>query len=124
MSQDKKTLGARGEDIAQKYFENKGYETIARNWHAGRYGEIDLIVTSGSEVIFIEVKTRSGVDYGYPEEAVNKAKQIKWRGAAMAFTLRYPQLPINIRFDVIALILAKNGDILSLKHYEGVELTG
>ena len=123
MYKDKKSVGNLGEDIAQKFLENNGYQIITRNWHAGKYGEIDLIAThSSGEVVFVEVKTRSGLGFGYPEAAVNKSKQIKLRNAAMSFALKYPQLPKNIRFDVIAIVLGVDGQVADLKHYKNVEL--
>lgn len=109
--------GRRGEDIAAEFLEQKGYRIAVRNFRAGK-GEIDLIVwtASGDQLVFVEVKTRSGDGFGGPEEAVNKRKQrvmVRTAGEYMD-TIRYEW---EIRFDIIAVIL-QNGRLLTIRHIE------
>lgn len=109
--------GRRGEDIAAEFLEQKGYRIAMRNFRAGK-GEIDLIVwpASGDQLVFVEVKTRSGDGYGGPEEAVNKRKQrvmVRTAGEYMA-SIDYEW---EIRFDIIAVIL-QNGRLLTIRHIE------
>ena len=109
--------GAVGEAAARAFLEKQGYTILAQNWHAGRWGEIDIIAQQGDELVFVEVKARRGAGFGYPEEAVNRAKQAKLRGAGQAYLTSHPQLPQKARFDVIALVLTKPGQVFDLKHY-------
>lgn len=51
-------LGTRGEYLARRYFHRRGYHLLEKNWRHG-HGEIDLIMASRKEVVFLEVKTRS-----------------------------------------------------------------
>jgi putative endonuclease len=67
-------LGKRGEEIAKEYLENKGYQILKMNWRHKR-AEIDLIARHEKTLIFIEVKTRSSVDFGHPEEFVDWKKE-------------------------------------------------
>ena len=63
-------MGARGEDEAAKYLQNKGYTILKRNFHS-KFGEIDIIAKINNTVCFIEVKTRKNNRYGRPAEFVN-----------------------------------------------------
>lgn len=107
--------GKRGEAAVCDYLINQGYDIVSTNWHAGRWGEIDIIATIDDEIVFVEVKTRRGVGFGYPEEAVNKTKQKKLQGAAQAFLIAHPHLPQKSRFDVAAIILSPTDEIQDIK---------
>ncbi len=63
-------FGRHGEDLARTFLEALGYGFIARNWHC-RSGEIDLIMRDGTEIVFVEVKTRHGERAGRAEDAVS-----------------------------------------------------
>ena len=65
----RRALGHWGESVAATHLEAKGYVILARNWRC-RLGEIDLVAQLGDVVIFVEVKTRRGRDFGLPEEGV------------------------------------------------------
>jgi len=109
--------GRLGEDIAAEYLAKKGYRIAVRNFRAGK-GEIDLIAwtAEGDQLVFVEVKTRSGDGYGGPEEAVNKRKQrvmVRTAGEYME-SIHYEW---EIRFDIIAVIL-QNGRLLTIRHLE------
>ncbi|MGF0248603.1 YraN family protein, partial [Rhodococcus erythropolis] len=49
-------LGARGEDVAVEFLIDSGLEIVERNWRC-RYGELDVVATSGDRIVFVEVKT-------------------------------------------------------------------
>ena len=70
---EKKEFGNKGEDIAIEYLEKRGYIILERNFYC-RQGEIDIIAKDKNEIVFIEVKSRSSIQYGCPSEAVNKQK--------------------------------------------------
>ncbi len=103
MPHDRQRFGSSGEAQARDFLVELGYVVVAENWHAGRYGELDLVALDAGTLVFVEVKTRRGVGFGRPEEAVNTAKQAKLRLAAEAFRLAHPQLPQEFRFDVVAI---------------------
>lgn len=68
--------GRFGEEIAKKYLENKGYWVISKNYHI-RGGEIDLVMQKDGIIVFVEVKFRSGKNYGTGQEAITGAKKQK-----------------------------------------------
>ena len=71
---DNKIIGDGGERLAEAYFISKGYRILNKNYRTD-IGEIDLIVTNETDLVFAEVKTRSGLGYGYPAEAVTFSKR-------------------------------------------------
>ncbi len=98
-------LGKTGEDIAGLFFEEKGYIVTHRNWRC-KAGEIDLIINKDAEWRFIEVKMRSGIKYGYPEEAVTEYKSENFYGAISEFLSKNPQInEDNVHADILAIIL-------------------
>ena len=100
-------LGARGEDIAVRYLEGIGLEVVERNWRH-RTGELDIVAREGDTVVFVEVKTRSGIGYGTPAEAVTYFKQTRIRGLAL-YWLALQQGPwVQIRFDVVAILVGRD----------------
>ncbi|GAA1965147.1 YraN family protein [Microbacterium deminutum] len=75
----KDELGRAGEDRAARYFEERGYRILSRNWRC-RAGELDLVVADRSHVVVVEVKTRRGDAFGHPFEAIDARKRSRlWR---------------------------------------------
>ncbi|MBI3626980.1 YraN family protein [Candidatus Uhrbacteria bacterium] len=95
-------LGQLGEDLALRFLLSKGFRLVDRNWHC-RYGEIDLIMTDGPELVFVEVKLRSGSGFGHPEEAVNYFKLKKFRLAVSSYLSQHRCF--NYRIDVVTVVL-------------------
>ena len=62
----RKVLGEKGETLACTFLQGKGYKIIQRNYRSS-YGEIDIIAWHDRILVFIEVKTRTNLTYGYPE---------------------------------------------------------
>lgn len=79
-----RAVGARGEAIAAAYLEGLGYRVLDRNWHS-RFGELDLVVVDprGTEgdatLVAVEVKTRTGLGYGHPLQAITQRKADRLR---------------------------------------------
>lgn len=99
-------LGQKGERIAANYLKKKGWKLIDTNFRT-RFGEIDLIFTFESEIIFVEVKTRNSHKFGYPEEAVN-AQKIKHLQATAETFLKIHKTQKSPRFDIIAITFEKS----------------
>ena len=96
---DKKTIGDKGESFAVRLYEKSGYTVTDRNYHS-RYGEIDLIAESETEICFVEVKTRNLSSMGKPSEAVDYRKQKKLTLTAMKY-LGEKECFKQPRFDVL-----------------------
>lgn len=106
---DNKIIGDSGEKLAQAYLVSKGYRVLNTNYKTD-LGEIDLVVTNETDLIFVEVKTRSGLDYGYPAEAVTFAKQKKISQVAAQYIKRFRLYDVPVRFDVIEVFI-RDGEI-------------
>ena len=96
---DRRALGARGEDAVAGWYRARGCEVVARNWRC-REGEVDLVVRCGRTLVFCEVKTRRSDAFGAPAEAVTRAKQVRLRRLAAAFLAQAPVGAPEVRFDV------------------------
>ena len=103
MSLQKKQKGALGERIAGRFLFWRGFHIIERNWRC-KSGEIDLIVRRGREYRFIEVKYRTTMEFGFPEEAVTVDKLRHIRCAMETYLLQLKTLPKHYQIDVIAIL--------------------
>src|SRR5690554_173368 len=101
---NKRKLGKYGEEKAVEYLEKKSYEILARNFRTNR-GEIDIIARDRQFIVFIEVKLRRSLAYGYPQAAVDYRKQVKIRQLAEYFLLKNGLKAEFIRFDVISIVI-------------------
>jgi len=108
------TLGKKGEELARKYLEDKGYLILETNWRHDR-DEVDIIAMDGDELVIVEVKTRSSDRYGEPEDDVSWAKE-KFLIRATEAYLEEKDLDIDSRFDIISIILNENE--CRIKHIE------
>ncbi len=97
-------LGRRGEDAAVRFLECKDYEILERNWTCIA-GEADIIARDEDTLVFVEVKTRTNIEKGLPEEAVNKTKRARYERNAAANLADYDIVDIAVRFDVISILL-------------------
>ncbi len=109
-----KELGAKGERAAAHFLERKGFEILETNWSCFA-GEADIIALDGSTLCFVEVKTRTGVQKGFPAEAVDAKKRARYEKIAACYLQHYEKTDICVRFDVISiLVLSKNRAFLRL----------
>ncbi len=104
-------IGEKGESLAESYLIDNGYQVIEKNWRTG-HKEIDLICTYEDLYIFVEVKTRTNVKQGMPEEAISEKKIKSVTEAAQIYL--YERKYKDIRFDVIAIIMS--GDKPEILH--------
>lgn len=109
MGRYNKDLGDFGEETAEAYLIDSGYEILCRNFCV-KGGEIDIVAMDNDTLVFIEVKTRSSSKYGYPSEAVDRKKLEHMRHAAEMYILENP-IESEIRFDVIEVYAALRDSI-------------
>lgn len=105
--------GSRGERIAEEYLLAKGFTILHRNWRTA-HKEVDLIAYEAGLLVFLEIKTRSGLLFGFPEESVTEAKQNHLRIAAEVFLEKFSEYK-TVRFDIISIVL-KDGAVADLRH--------
>lgn len=106
--------GKLGEDIALEYLLQTGYKLLERNWRC-RYKEIDLIVEGSDGVHIVEVRTRREPAAVAPEQTVGKDKQHHLEAAARSYA-GLGGKNREIHFDIVSVILDRDGRTVSLDH--------
>ena len=110
-------LGKLGEDLACTYLKQRGYKILTRNYRKP-VGEIDIICKIGEIIIFVEVKTRTSLEFGYPEEAVNNSKRKTIRTVARHYLQENNHYYKEIRFDVISILMQNKNQNQIINHIE------
>lgn len=106
--------GLKGEQIAEDFLVKNGYFILERNWRHGHH-EADLVCARDGQLIIVEVKTRKGTGYGFPEEAVTAGKKAFLAAAAQAYFDAHEGYSW-VRFDVVSILLDRNDRLLELLH--------
>lgn len=101
---NKRRVGAKKEVLAGKLLLLHGYEILETNYRT-KSGEVDIIARQGTYLVFVEVKYRSMVGFGEPQQAVDIRKQHKIRKVARDYCyLKHFPLDTPVRFDVVAIL--------------------
>ena len=108
--------GKAGEELAVAFLKNIGHRICKTNYQKAS-GEIDLITQEGDTLVFVEVKYRKNLDYGFPREAVNRTKQKRIAKTALWYIKEQQLDDVNIRFDVIEIYYCSDGEQV-INHFE------
>jgi len=100
--------GKIGEELAAGFLKKHGYKILFSNYR-NRFGEIDIIARNKNVICFVEVKCRSNIDFGLPQESVGDKKQKKLGLLGAEFLKAYNFLDCSARFDVVSVLLSKDG---------------
>lgn len=118
LADDRRALGAYGEQLAARYLLEHGLEVVERNWRCA-HGEVDVVARDGDCMVFCEVKTRRSVRFGDPLEAVDWRKAARLRRLAAAWLREHDARCARVRIDVIAILRPPVGPAV-LRHVVGV----
>jgi putative endonuclease len=113
----KQRLGKWGERIAADYLAAQGYLVCGHNVRTP-HGEIDLVVEKDGVIVFVEVKTRSGTEFGMPEEAVTKTKRDHLLASIAWYWQHSESLEKEWRVDVIAILRSERLIEPEIEHFE------
>ena len=111
-------IGDRGEAIAASFLEDAGYRVLERNYRFER-NEVDLVCLDpegGGEIVFVEVKTRTGTGYGPPEASITDEKKASLVEVSRAYLHERQLEGAPSRFDVVGILLTN--DDPQIEHYE------
>ena len=108
-------IGTNGELLAANFLKNKGFIILETNWRTGKR-EIDIIAEHSDSIVFVEVKTRSNFNFGFPEEAVTEAKKNLIKSAAQEY-FELNDCKKTVRFDIVS-ILQKGWNTQEINHIE------
>ena len=110
-------LGKLGEELAFQFLIQNNYEILERNWRFSR-AEIDLIAKIDDALVFVEVKTRSSIQYSKPEESVGQKKQNLMIDAAFVY-MEEQGYDWEIRFDIVSIFKPAYGKP-RIQHFKDV----
>jgi putative endonuclease len=113
----KDALGRYGEEVAAQHLVNAGMSILERNYRCDA-GEIDIVAMDGDVVVVCEVKTRAGLGFGRPVEAVTESKARRLRRLAVRWLDERNWHADEVRIDVIGVLPAHGG--FSIEHLRGV----
>lgn len=107
-------LGKLGEEMAVAFLQKNGYTILETNWTFQK-AEIDIIAKKENILAIVEVKTRSSIDFGLPQDFV-KPKKIQLLVKAVNEYVVKNDLDLNVRFDIIA--INKENSKYKMEHLE------
>ena len=107
-------LGKLGEEMAVEYLQKNGYDILETNWTFQK-AEIDIIAQKEYVLAIVEVKTRSSIDFGLPQDFV-KPKKIQLLVKAVNEYVISNDLDVEVRFDIIA--IHKEGKNYKIEHID------
>ena len=107
-------LGKVGEELAVDFLRKAGYEILETNW-VFQKAEVDIIAKKANLLAIIEVKTRSDISFGLPQEAVKQKKIQLLVKAVNEYVIR-KDLDVSVRFDIISIV--KSGNSFITDHLE------
>jgi putative endonuclease len=116
MSNSRRTLGQRAENYVADALRRGGYAILARNWHHGKLGELDIVARRSDQIVFVEVRARRGPAQDAADWAlasVGQRKQARLALLAEAFLTEHELADIAWRIDVAA--VSCDGDTLSME---------
>jgi putative endonuclease len=107
-------LGRLGEELAVEFLQKNGYDILQTNWTFQK-AEIDIIAQKDNVLAIVEVKTRSSVDFGLPQDFVKPAKIKLLVKAVNEYIISY-DLEAEVRFDIIA--ISKEDKAYKIEHIQ------
>jgi putative endonuclease len=114
---NRQEIGKLGEKAAQKFLKKRGYR-IRETGFRCRHGEIDIIAQQKDYLVFVEVRTKSNLDFGTPEESITQTKKERLIVSALTYTNTHQNLPSLWRIDVVAIELDDKGKVKRIELIE------
>jgi putative endonuclease len=108
MSMNRRDIGKLGEKLAQKFLKKRGYHIYETNFRC-QAGEIDIVARRRDYLVFIEVRTKSNLDFGSPEESITESKKKRLISSSLHYINTHHGLPTSWRIDVVAIEIDDKG---------------
>jgi putative endonuclease len=113
----RRDTGILGERLAQDFLKKRGYRILETNYRCPQ-GEIDIITKHKESLVFIEVRTKSSLKFGSPEESITQTKKAKIKTAAAQYQQTHRNLPQLWRIDMVAVELDQKGKLSRIELIE------
>jgi len=115
----RRDTGILGEKLARDFLKKRGYHIIETNYRCPE-GEVDIIARHRDFQVFVEVRTKTGPEFGSPEESITAAKKERLWAVASRYRQTKENPPELWRIDVVAVELDKRGKTLRIELIENV----
>ncbi len=106
----RRDTGILGEKLAKGFLKKRGYRILETNYRCPQ-GEIDIVAKHKDFLVFIEVRTKTSLEFGSPEESITPAKKERMKAAAFHYRQVHNNLPLLWRIDVAAVELNQKGEL-------------
>ncbi len=106
----RRDTGRLGEKLAQDFLIKRGYRILETNYRSPE-GEIDIIARHGEYLVFIEVRTKTSLSFGGPEESITLTKKARLIASAQHYQQSHDNLPLLWHIDVVAVRLNQKGEL-------------
>jgi putative endonuclease len=114
---NRRTTGNLGEKLVRDYLKKKRHHILETNYNCP-HGEIDIISKQQDTLVFTEVRTKTGSDFGTPEESITRTKRERMRTCALYYLQTHDNPGKTWRIDVAAVDMDKNGKLLRIELIE------
>lgn len=100
--------GAWAEELACRFLLEQGLELVTRNYRS-RHGELDLVMRDGTTTVFVEVRMRSGTDFGGALTSIDSHKCRRLVATAEHYLQHRGRASKSCRFDVVGITRHRHG---------------
>jgi putative endonuclease len=114
---ERKQTGLLGEKLARDFLKKKGYKILETNYRCSE-GEIDIVSRQRDSLVFVEVRTKTSLDFGTPQESITSAKRHHLERSAYHYLKSHLNSPEVWRIDFIAIELDMQGHLKRIEHLE------
>jgi putative endonuclease len=113
----RRDTGIRGEKLAKEIHKKRGYHIKETNYRCPE-GEIDIVAKDKDYLVFVEVRTKTSLEFGSPEESITPTKRERLKTAASRYQQTHSNLPQLWRIDVVAVELNQKGELSRIELIE------
>ncbi|MFC1958813.1 YraN family protein [Chloroflexota bacterium] len=113
----RRNTGILGEKLARDFLKKRSYRILETNYRCPQ-GEIDIVARHKDFLVFIEVRTKTSLEFGSPEESITSTKKERMRAAAAHYQQTHSNLPQLWRLDVVAVELNQKGELSRIELIE------
>jgi len=113
----RKDVGNLGEKLARDFLKKRGYRILETNYRCPE-GEIDIVARDKDTLAFVEVRTKTSLEFGSPEESITAAKKGRLRATAGYYRQAHGSSPPFWRIDFVAVELNRKGEPLRIELIE------
>ena len=110
-------LGDSGERMARRHLVSRGYAILEKNYRC-RYGEVDIVAQQGAELVFTEVRTRRGEQFGTAQESITSTKAKHLIAASQHYLERHSLMDMDWRIDLVSINWPRGSAAPGIEHLE------